>query len=59
MLVTWIGHSTVLVQTQGLNILTDPIWSEVRIALPAARTDPVRAPGRQVRGFAQNRPRPP
>jgi L-ascorbate metabolism protein UlaG (beta-lactamase superfamily) len=26
--VTWIGHSTVLVQTQGLNILTDPIWSE-------------------------------
>ena len=28
MLVTWIGHATVLVQTQGLNILTDPIWSE-------------------------------
>ena len=28
MLVTWIGHSTVLVQTAGLNILTDPIWSE-------------------------------
>jgi len=25
---TWIGHSTVLVQTQGLNILTDPIWAE-------------------------------
>jgi L-ascorbate metabolism protein UlaG (beta-lactamase superfamily) len=28
MLVTWIGHATVLVQTHGLNILTDPIWSE-------------------------------
>lgn len=28
MLVTWIGHATVLVQTQGLNILTDPVWSE-------------------------------
>lgn len=28
MLVTWIGHATVLVQTNGLNILTDPIWSE-------------------------------
>jgi L-ascorbate metabolism protein UlaG (beta-lactamase superfamily) len=28
MLVTWIGHATVLVQTAGLNILTDPIWSE-------------------------------
>ncbi len=28
MLVTWVGHATVLVQTQGLNILTDPIWSD-------------------------------
>ena len=28
MLVTWIGHATVLVQTAGLNILTDPIWSD-------------------------------
>lgn len=28
MRVTWIGHSTVLVQVAGLNILTDPIWSE-------------------------------
>jgi len=26
--VTYIGHATVLLQTQGLNILTDPIWSE-------------------------------
>jgi len=25
---TFINHSTVLVQTQGLNILTDPIWSK-------------------------------
>ncbi len=29
MRLTWIGHATVLVQTQGLNILTDPIWSDV------------------------------
>lgn len=46
MLVTWIGHSSVLVQTQGLNILTDPVWSDTagpfgigprRVAAPGAR----------------------
>jgi L-ascorbate metabolism protein UlaG (beta-lactamase superfamily) len=26
--VTLVGHSTVLVQTAGLNVLTDPVWSE-------------------------------
>jgi N-acyl-phosphatidylethanolamine-hydrolysing phospholipase D len=25
---TWVGHSSVLLQLDGLNILTDPIWSE-------------------------------
>src|SRR6185312_15843476 len=25
---TWIGHSTVLVQMDGVTFLTDPIWSE-------------------------------
>lgn len=25
---TWIGHSTVLLQTGGVNVLTDPMWSE-------------------------------
>ncbi|MCD2314631.1 MBL fold metallo-hydrolase [Sphingomonas sp. IC-11] len=28
MVATWIGHATVLVQTRGLNILTDPVWSD-------------------------------
>lgn len=26
--VTWIGHSTLLIQIDGMNILTDPIWSD-------------------------------
>lgn len=45
MLATWVGHSTVLVQTDSLNILTDPIWSER--ASPFGFTGPkrVRAPG--------------
>ncbi|HEY6916390.1 MAG TPA: MBL fold metallo-hydrolase [Allosphingosinicella sp.] len=45
MKVTWIGHATVLVQTAGLNILTDPIWSDR--ASPFSFTGPkrVRAPG--------------
>ena len=46
MVVTWIGHATVLVQTDGLNILTDPVWSErtgpfgrgpKRVAAPGVR----------------------
>ncbi|MEN9355227.1 MAG: hypothetical protein RL318_2552 [Fibrobacterota bacterium] len=24
---TWVGHATVLMQTPGLNLLTDPVWS--------------------------------
>lgn len=26
--VSWVGHVTVLIQTRGVNILTDPVWSE-------------------------------
>lgn len=30
---TWVGHSTFLVQVGGLNVLTDPMWSERAFAL--------------------------
>jgi L-ascorbate metabolism protein UlaG (beta-lactamase superfamily) len=45
MLVTWIGHATVLVQTGGLNILTDPIWSERASPFSFVGPKRVRAPG--------------
>jgi N-acyl-phosphatidylethanolamine-hydrolysing phospholipase D len=42
---TWVGHSTVLLQLGGLNVLTDPVWSER--ASPFAWIGPQRlmAPG--------------
>ncbi|MDB5718468.1 MAG: hypothetical protein JWM38_1895 [Sphingomonas bacterium] len=45
MRVTWIGHATVQVQTQGLNILTDPIWSDHASPLPPFGPERARAPG--------------
>lgn len=42
--VTWINHSTVLIQTEGLNLLTDPVWSRrvspVSFAGPQRHRDP-------------------
>jgi L-ascorbate metabolism protein UlaG (beta-lactamase superfamily) len=45
MLVTWIGHATVLVQTNGLNILTDPIWSQRASPFSFVGPKRVRQPG--------------
>jgi L-ascorbate metabolism protein UlaG (beta-lactamase superfamily) len=45
MRVTWVGHATVLVQTQGLNILTDPVWSDRVSPLPFIGPVRVREPG--------------
>ncbi|HMC91175.1 MAG TPA: MBL fold metallo-hydrolase [Allosphingosinicella sp.] len=45
MLVTWIGHTTVLVQTAGLNILTDPIWSDRASPFSFIGPKRVRVPG--------------
>ena len=48
MRVTWVGHATALIETPGLNILTDPVWSDragpfgvgpKRVAEPGVRFD--------------------
>lgn len=39
--ITWVGHATMLVQTNGLNVLTDPIFSER--ASPVQSLGPKRA----------------
>jgi L-ascorbate metabolism protein UlaG (beta-lactamase superfamily) len=36
---TWIGHSTFLIQLNGLNILTDPVWAQ-RMGLQKRLTEP-------------------
>ncbi|HWJ33982.1 MAG TPA: MBL fold metallo-hydrolase [Steroidobacteraceae bacterium] len=41
--VTWVGHATTLVQASGLNVLTDPIFSQR--ASPIAYAGPRRAQG--------------
>lgn len=33
---TWAGHSTVLIQLEGINILTDPVWSNRASPVPFA-----------------------
>lgn len=45
MVVTWVGHATALVQTQGLNILTDPIWSDHASPIPPLGPRRVSEPG--------------
>ena len=43
--VTFVGHATVLIQTAGVNILTDPIWSERAFAVQWAGPKRVTPPG--------------
>ena len=45
MVVTWIGHSTVLVQADGLNILTDPVWAQRASPVQWVGVKRVREPG--------------
>jgi L-ascorbate metabolism protein UlaG (beta-lactamase superfamily) len=44
-LVTFINHSSVLIQTQGLNILTDPVYSERVSPLKWVGPKRIKAPG--------------
>jgi len=37
--ITWIGHSTFLIQINGLNILTDPVWAK-RMGFQNRLTEP-------------------
>jgi len=43
--ITWINHSTTLIQMDGLNILTDPIWSDRCSPVSFAGPRRHRAPG--------------
>ena len=42
---TYINHATILIQVDGLNILTDPIWSERASPVTFAGPKRIRAPG--------------
>ncbi len=42
---TWVGHATVLVQAAGLNILTDPTWSDYASPFPPLGPKRVAQPG--------------
>ena len=55
--VTWLGHSTVLIEIDGLRVLTDPVWGQR--ASPSRLPGPKRfqpVPGRAARAAAA-RPR--
>lgn len=43
--VSFVGHSTVLIQTQGLNIITDPVWAKGVSPIRWPRIQRVSAPG--------------
>ena len=46
--VTWIGHSTFLIQHHGRNILTDPVFGNYASPFPLARLHRVAPPGLMI-----------
>ena len=53
--VTWIGHATLLVQMEGVNFLTDPIWSQTPSPVPPIGPSRWVDPGMALEGFADYR----
>jgi L-ascorbate metabolism protein UlaG (beta-lactamase superfamily) len=45
LLATFVGHATVLLQASGLNVLTDPVWSDRASPVQFAGPKRVHAPG--------------
>ena len=45
---TYINHATILIQVDGMNILTDPIWSERASPVTFARPKRISAPGIKI-----------
>ena len=43
--ITMVGHATLLIQTPGLNVLTDPLWSDRASPVPFAGPRRVTPPG--------------
>ncbi len=43
--ISWVGHCTYLIQTQGINILTDPVWSDRASPFSFIGPKRVHAPG--------------
>jgi L-ascorbate metabolism protein UlaG (beta-lactamase superfamily) len=48
MRITMVGHATVLIQIAGLNLLTDPVWSDRASPLAFAGPKRVTAPGVRI-----------
>ena len=55
--VSYVGHASVLIQTQGVNLLIDPVWSERASPVTFAGPEASQRARRSVRGSAAARRR--